>query len=495
MKKRTRIEQLAFVGRVLLLLGALLGGSTVAVFAWWPATVDRLDAWLRENHTAPFDLAFAEAEAARAASDSGRERALLSALAERIGPTAKLDRQRPMAVKVLGRLVELHRGAGDSGKALACLRALRSIDPNSVWIARDLAMQLFADPALRAEAYTLLLGDKAIYGSGFAYSLPAQAEIVSPLVSALTTDGRIDEARAVLAAAANSPDPSWWSIYWWDEKYDDMKVGGCQPRVRADSVLQVDFTLRDAVRYLRILPAAFLSCRMEAPEWSVREAGSDEFRPLAIVSRDVQNLREIGSTMDLYGIADPIATFELAEPLAQGEREFRFTARYVDTYPEWILRLAISKAGPQLATGEDAAAKTLASVRRAGFATLALEVFWKSAPGTFSAKDKLRVPLAASPSEDGEASFVVDVTLPEAWDTLRVDLGSGEFASWRFARVELHDAAGAVLMPVALDTATLVHAERTGTEIVATDVDAQFQFARPKGTEQARVLRLEGHVR
>ncbi len=495
MKQGTLPQRLAFAGRMVLLVGSLLGGCTAVVFAWWPKTVDTFEAWLRERHTAPFDEAWAEAVAARAAADSGRERALLVALSERVGPTAQLDRRRPMAVKVQNRLVELHREAGDSRSALVGLRRLRAIDPNSVLIARDLAVQLFSDPGTRAEAYTLLLGDPAVYGSGFAWRLPAQAELLSPLVDALASDGRLDEARKLVVTAASWPEPKWWSIYWWDKEYDPLKVAGCQPRVRADSVLQVDFFGRDAIRGLRILPPAFASCCLSDPKWWVREAGDAEFQPLPMRRGATQNLREVGSTLELLGNADPMVTFELQQPLPAGEREFRFTADFKDTAPEWLARLALTKCGPQLADGDGAAAKTLAELRRVGFASLVLEAFWETAPGGFSTGDKVRVPLAASLQRDGGASFAVDVPLPAEWTVLRLDLGTGEFATWRFDCMELRDEGGVVLSPAPLQDAALHDVEWKDHELIATGVDAQLQFVRPAGTERARVLHVEGLIR
>ncbi len=492
--KRSAADRWLDACRATLLLGSAVAGATFCAFALWPKTVDRLEGWVRVQWNADMDRLEAEARDARDARDPSREAAALQRLVEGLGPVRQLDVARPRAVAALSRLIALRQSEGNATAALALLRTLHAIDPRSVLLTRDLARQLFSDPATRAEAYQLLLGDTAVFGSGLAWKLPSHAEAVVPLVGALAQDGRLDEARNVMATALAWPEPAWWSVYWHRDASDPMLVAGGQPRRRADGALEWTFHLKDPVRTLRLLPPAFASFSMRSPSWSVRAMGQLDFVPVQSRLAATENVTLRDGAVQLTGNADPVLTFEFAEELPQADRELRFTAAFEDRDPEWAQRLLLSEHGAKLAQGDSASAKSLASVRANAFESLAVECFWAATQGDYSAERKLRVPIRVTRDERGVVKFSVEASLPSDWQFLRIDLGAGERVAWTFAAAELRSEAGA---PVALDLATagLHDAARDGDAIVATGVDAQIQVRRPSASSGNATLWLEGTVR
>jgi len=492
--KNSAAERWLDACRATLLVGTALAGATFCAFAVWPETVDRFEVWLREQWNSDFDQLEGEAQAARKANDPAREVAALEQLVEQLGPVRQLDVVRPRAVAALSRLVALSRAERDASKALMHLRTLHAIDPRSVLLTRNLAQQLFADPATRAEAYQLLLGDPAVFGSGLAWQLPSHTEAVAPLVEALAQDGRLDEARNMLATALAWPEPAWWSVYWMQEKSDPMLVAGGQPRRRADGALEWTFHLKDPVKTLRLLPPAFASFAMGSPSWSVRAPGQLEFVPLASRLLATENAIVRDGTVELTGVADPIMVFEFSETLSQADRELRLTATYSDRQPEWAHRLLLGEHGAKLVQGDSASAKSLASVRADAFSSLTVECFWATKQHDYSADRKLRAPIRASRDDEGNVKFTVEASLPEDWQFLRIDLGAGERVAWAFAVAELRsDAGGAVALD--LSAAGLHEAARDGDAIVATGNDAQIRVQRPAGSSGKATLRLEGKVR
>ena len=492
--KRSAAERWLDACRATLLVGTALAGATFSAFAFWPATVDRFEGWLREQWNSDFDRLEGEAKAARTANDPAREAAALEQLVEELGPVRQLDVVRPRAVAALSRLVALRKAEGNAQKALAHLRTLHAIDPRSALLTRDLAQQLFSDPATRAEAYRLLLGDPAVFGSGLAWQLPSHVEAVAPLVEALAQDGRVDEARNTLAAALAWPEPAWWSVYWQQEKSDPMLVAGGQPRRRGDGALEWTFHLKDPVKTLRLLPPAFASFAMGSPSWSVRAQGQLEFVPVASRLVATENAIVRDGSVELTGVADPLMVFEFSEALPQADRELRFTATYEDRGPEWAHRLLLGEHGAKLVQGDGASAKSLAAVRADAFSSLAVECFWATKQDDYSSDRKLRAPIRVSRDEEGGAKFSVEASLPEDWQFLRIDLGAGERVAWTFSVAELRREAGAAF---ALDLAVagLHQAARKGDAIVAIGNDAQLRVQRPSGSSGKVTLRLEGTVR
>lgn len=493
--RSTPTQRLANACRAVLLVGALGGLGIAAAFVWWPEGVQRFEAAWRERHDAEVAAMGARAASARASKDRAAELAALEATAERLEGTRQLDRHEKDAVQALHRLVELRIANGDAAGALAASRRLHAIDPDSVPIHARLIEQLLAQPATRAEGFTQLQGDKAVFGSGALYRLPAQAEFVTPAVSALVEDGRVDEARAVAVRALQWPEPRWWSVYWWQGEYDEMQVGGGQPRVRADGVLVHEFAIHDACDRLRFLPPAFASCVLEAPRLLVRRVGDEVFQPLAVTSRETVNLKERGADLWLTGIPDPMVTFALAEPLPKGHHEIRFEARVRDTDPEWLQRLLLSASGEALVGGDGEAVALLGRARAAATSAVFVECFWAGPEQEFAGERRLRVDLAATANGDGAATFAVDVPVPQGVARLRIDLGAGERLHWRFSACELRGDGGGVLAVLDLAGARLVQCERSGDEIAATGDDAQFVVVVPPNASGASVLHLAGALR
>lgn len=488
-------QRLANVCRALLLAGSLAGLGVAAAFVWWPKGVQRFEAAWRERYDAGVEAGRARAEAARASGDGGSEIAALEATVERLAGTKQLDRHEKDAVAALRRLVELRTAGGDADGALAATRRLHEIDPNSVPTHARLIEQLLARPATRPEAYTRLLGDKAEFGSGVLYRLPAQAEFVVPAVRALVEDRRVDEARAIAVRALQWPEPKWWSVYWWQDEYDAMQVAGAQPNVRDDGVLQLDFAIHAATDHLRFLPPAFASCVLAEPKLFVRTVGEDAFRPLATTSRELANCKERGADVCLTGIPDPMLTFALAEPLPKGHHEIRFVAGYRDEDPEWLQRLLLTASGEALVGGDGEGSARLAKARAAATGAVFVECFFAGRGEEFAGERRLRVDLAAVPSGDGSASFAVDVPMVAGVERLRLDLGAGERLAWRFGLVEARAADGRPLAAFDLAAATLVQCERRGDEIAAVGDDAQFVVEVPAPAAGFAVLRLEGSLR
>lgn len=492
--KRSGAERLLDACRAALLVGTALAGSTFCAFALWPESVDRFEGWVREQWNGGFDRLESDAQAARAANDAAREIAALEALVGEFGSVRQLDVVRPRAVAALSRLVALRKAEGNSQKALSHLRALHAIDPRSALLTRDLAQQLFSDPATRAEGYRLLQGDPAVFGSGLAWQLPSHAEVVAPLVNALAQDGRIDEARNTLAAALAWPEPAWWSLYWQGEARDPMLVASGQPRRRADGAIEWTFRLKDPVKAMRLLPPAFASFAMASLSWSVRAPGQLEFAPVASRLVAAENAVVRDGRVELTGVADPLLVFEFPDALPQADREFRFTASCEDRDPEWAHRLLLGQHGAKLVAGEGAAAKSLAAARGNAFSSLAIECFWAAKQDDYSAERKLRAPIRAVRDERGCATFSFEASLPEGWSFLRIDLGAGERVAWEFDVAELRDEAGDA---VAIDmAAALLHqASREADAIVVSGDDAQLRVQRPVGSSGKATLRLVGRVR
>lgn len=492
--KRSGAERLLDACRATLLIGTALAGATFCAFAFWPKTVDRFEGWVREQWNSGFDRLEKDAQAARAANDPAREIAALEALVDELGPVRQLDIVRPRAVAALSRLVALRKAEGNAQKALAHLRALHAIDPRSALLTRDLAQQLFSDPSTRAEAYRLLLGDPAVFGSGFAWQLPSHAEVVAPLVNALAQDGRIDEARNTLAAALAWPEPSWWSVYWQRDERDPMLVAGGQPRRRADGTIEWTFHVKDPVKALRLLPPAFASFALGSMSWSVRAPGQLEFAPVASRLVATENSIARDGKVELTGVADPLLVFEFSDALPQADREFRFTATFEDRDPEWAHRLLLGEHGARLVAGDSASARSLAAARGNAFSSLAIECFWAAKQDDYSAERKLRAPIRVARDDRGGANFSFEASLPDGWTFLRIDLGAGERVAWEFAVAELRGEDGKA---VALDLAAagLHQASRDGNAIVASGDDAQVRVQRPAGSAGKATLRLEGRVR
>lgn len=492
--RRSAAERLLDACRGALLVGASLAAATFSAFAFWPEAVDRCEAWMRARWTARSDRLEAEAASARASRDGAREAAALEQLVEALGPVRQLDVVRPRAVAAWTRLVALRRAEGDAPRVLAGLRALHAIDPRSLLLTRALAQQLLADPSTRAEAYRLLLGDPAVFGSGVAWQLPSHSEAVAPLVTALAEDARVEEARDTLAAALAWPEPAWWSVYWHSAELDPMQVASGQPRRRADGSLEWTFRVQDPVKALRVLPPAFASFVMRSPSWSVRPPGQLEFAPLATRLVATENAIATDSAVELDGSADPVLVFEFADALPQAGHELRFTAGHEDRAPAWVHRLLLGEHGKKLVVGDAPAAKALAAVRADAFSSLAVECFWATAEDDYSAERRLRAPVLATRDDQGGARFSVDAALPADWRHVRVDLGAGERLTWDFTVAELRGEDGSV---VALDlkAAGLHDARRDGDSVVATGEDAQIRARRPAGSAGKATLRLEGRMR
>ncbi len=492
--KRSAAERWLDACRATLLVGTALAGATFSAFAFWPETVDRFEGWLREQWNSDFDRLEGEAKAARTANDPAREAAALEQLVEELGPVRQLDVVRPRAVAALSRLVALRKAEGNAQKALAHLRTLHAIDPRSALLTRDLAQQLFSDPATRAEAYRLLLGDPAVFGSGLAWQLPSHLEAVAPLVEALAQDGRVDEARNTLAAALAWPEPAWWSVYWQQDEHDPLLVASGQPRLRADGQLEWTFRLKDSFRRIRLLPPAFASFGMVSSSWAARAKGQFEFVPVASRLVATENAIVRDGTVELTGEADPLLVFEFAEELSQADRELRFTATYEDRDPAWVHRLLLGEHGAKLTDGDEAAANALASARADAFSSLVVEVFWATKQDDYSSERKLLAPILVSRAAAGGAKFWVEASLPDDWQFLRVDLGAGERVAWTFETAELRTEEGEYV-PLDLAASGLHQAVRKGDAIVPTGDDAQIRVQRPSGSSGKVTLQLEGTLR
>lgn len=469
--------------------------AVAAAFVWWPEGVRRFESAWRERHDAGFAKELAVAAEARSLADAAAESAALEAVAAGLEGTKQLDRRRADAVSALRRLVELRTATGDAAGALAASRRLHAIDPNSVIIHARLIEQLMASPSTRAEAWTRLLGDAAQFGTGELYRLPAQAEYVLLAVRGLVAEQRVDEARAVLHRALEWPEPKWWSTYWWQGEYDPMQVGGGQPRVRHDGVLQYDFAVHDACDHLRFLPPAFSSCVLAAPRLLVRQVGEEEFRPLPVASRETTNLKERGDELWFTGGPDPMVTFAFATPLPKGHHEIRLEAGYRDVDPEWAQRLLLSECGEAVSGGDDEVSHRLARARAAATSAVFVECFWAGKDQPFAGERRVRVDLAAVPRGDGSASFAVEIALPAGAARLRIDLGAGERLHWRFGAIALRDAQGATLAALDPFAGRLIQCRRAGDEVAATGDDAQLVFDLSAAAAGASVLRLEGSLR
>ncbi len=441
----------AAIGRVFLMVASLLGACLLIVWVVSPATIDSVDAALRQRHLAPHERRLEEVESAEQQGDYAGAISLLEEAREDLGPVLKSDRLDPLKRQTLSRLAHAYRAASRQEEAFDVL------DEWSAFDSRDLRPLI-----LRASWQ----GPAGIDSLLELHTQFRRATVLTPLEEqlavALLDHGREVDALVLAADLLAEPPDRHWQVLWDDgggfrvaasmsitATIDDagglgfaVSVPGDARRLRIDapasSILVLDLSLHLEGRG----PAVTIPLSDVTPRAQVRNVGE---RVLEMVGTDPRvvvavppslhgaerlDVQVSGSVMrappprltGLLASVGAAATIDILE--ARGDTERASRLRRVR---KWIRGADSEPAGGEATDSRRLSAILLDQGRVADALALAADtlaeppprswqVFWDDGDG-FRAASSLNI--AATVDDSGALSF--DASLPGDAQRLRVD--------------------------------------------------------------------------
>lgn len=213
---RALLKRALALGRIVLLIAALLALALLWLWVASPTSIDRLDALLKERHAAPLQDGIAEAKREIDAGNTAGAISLLEGLLEGSGDVRSQDRLASKKRKVFGMLADLYAKSGDSERAMVTHERWLDFSPRDVTAATRYAVALYETGGRREE------GADRIRGLWLRF--PDVSRVVDSYIRLQIEGGEIDEAyRALLRYGKRNPES--WRLMWDTGEGFERKVG------------------------------------------------------------------------------------------------------------------------------------------------------------------------------------------------------------------------------------------------------------------------------
>ena len=491
--RTTPVDRLAHIGRVLLLLGALLGAATLGAWKLAPEWVDSLDDQWVEAHMAAAEALDEELRA----TEPGDSEALLAiaarqaALLERVRPGERMDEHRRRALEYMTR----HRERlGDLEGARESARAWVASDPRNARAVLELGRLLIADSDARAEGIEVL-------GQLF-LRMPEVDMVAEAWCNVLMDEGRFVEAAEAALHCDRQARPNLWRIRWRrrDEAPKPFQAV-LFPELDADGRLVVEGQVAGPISWLSLELPPGGRCTLIDPVLTFELKGKTH----EVVLADAEGvltpqLARSGRAFVQDGGLGARFELDLGTEALDPEPTVRLNAGIVRPPSAGLLAVAYH---PRLeealravrAAGRDDLVGALGSARLAGLVEGEVQLYWRKRKGGFTRANSVIARLGGT-IDAGALNFDLELPIAERVSLVRLDLPEGTGVAYDLEHVDVVGAEGTRELDAGTLELELMHGvERDGSVFTVTGSDPWLAFELPGEVVVVDHLRVAGVAR